>query len=139
MSISHILIKIKAFAHILDRRDVWACSCIVLAGAGGYMAGRIDPLRPPAVPVRIEMGQGIQFRATSSAASVKSASKDPVPVTSTSSAKTGKYVASKTGTKYHLPTCAGARTISNDNKIWFTTKEEAEKAGYAPAGNCKGI
>ena len=23
--------------------------------------------------------------------------------------------------------------------IWFSTKEEAEKAGYAPAGNCKGL
>lgn len=51
----------------------------------------------------------------------------------------GAYVASKSGTKYHLPWCAGAKQIKNENKIWFDTKEDAESAGYAPASNCKGI
>lgn len=49
------------------------------------------------------------------------------------------YVASKSGTKYHLPWCGGAKRIKEENKIWFATKEEAEKAGYTPAANCKGI
>jgi hypothetical protein len=49
------------------------------------------------------------------------------------------YVASKSGTKYHLPTCLGARSITEANKVWFSTKAEAEKAGYSPARNCKGI
>ena len=49
------------------------------------------------------------------------------------------YVASKSGTKYHLPWCAGAKQIKESNKIFFKTKEEAEKAGYTPASNCKGI
>ena len=25
------------------------------------------------------------------------------------------------------------------NRIWFATKDEAEKAGYEPAANCKGL
>lgn len=49
------------------------------------------------------------------------------------------YVASKSGTKYHLPWCGGAKQIKEENKIWFATKEEAERAGYEPASNCKGI
>ncbi len=49
------------------------------------------------------------------------------------------YVASKTGTKYHLPWCAGAQRIKDENKVWFATKEDAEAAGYTPAANCKGI
>ena len=49
------------------------------------------------------------------------------------------YVASKSGTKYHLPWCGSAKQIKEENKIWFVTKEEAEKAGYTPASNCKGI
>jgi Na+-transporting methylmalonyl-CoA/oxaloacetate decarboxylase gamma subunit len=49
------------------------------------------------------------------------------------------YVASKSGTKYHLPWCGSAKKIKDENKIWFATKEEAEKAGYTPASNCKGI
>lgn len=54
-------------------------------------------------------------------------------------AEQGKYVASKSGTKYHLPWCAGAKQIKEENKVWFASKEEAEKAGYTPAANCKGI
>ena len=51
----------------------------------------------------------------------------------------GNYVASKSGTKYHYPWCPGAQSIKEENKIWFFTKEEAEKAGYQPASNCKGL
>lgn len=49
------------------------------------------------------------------------------------------YVASKNGQVYHLPHCSGAKNISEANKITFTSKEEAEAAGYRPAANCKGI
>jgi methylphosphotriester-DNA--protein-cysteine methyltransferase len=49
------------------------------------------------------------------------------------------YVASKNGTKYHLPWCSGAQRIKDENKVWFKTKEDAEKAGFMPASNCKGI
>lgn len=51
----------------------------------------------------------------------------------------GQYVASKKGTKYHLPWCSGGKAIAEANKIWFASKEEAERAGYTPAANCKGI
>jgi len=51
----------------------------------------------------------------------------------------GKYVASKNGTKYHLPWCGSAKRIKEENEVWFATKTEAESAGYSPAKNCKGI
>lgn len=54
-------------------------------------------------------------------------------------AQGGGYVASKNGSKYHLPWCAGAQAIKEENKVWFESKEAAEAAGYAPAGNCKGL
>lgn len=49
------------------------------------------------------------------------------------------YVASVNGTKYHLPECSGAKRIKEENKIWFSSKEEAERMGYTPAANCPGI
>ncbi len=49
----------------------------------------------------------------------------------------GAVVASKSGTKYHLPTCPGAKQIKPDNLISFTSIVEAEAAGYTPATNCK--
>jgi len=51
----------------------------------------------------------------------------------------GKFVASKSGTKYYLPSCAGADKISEANKIWFASAAAAQAAGYAPAANCGGL
>lgn len=51
----------------------------------------------------------------------------------------GEVVASKSGTKYHYPWCSGAKQISEKNKITFPSIEEARKAGYTPATNCKGL
>lgn len=51
----------------------------------------------------------------------------------------GAYVGSKNSDRYHLPWCSGAARIAEANKVWFATKEDAEKAGYKPAGNCPGI
>jgi len=48
-------------------------------------------------------------------------------------------VASRAGTKYYLPTCAGVDKISDDNKVWFATAELARAQGYEPASNCKGL
>jgi hypothetical protein len=46
-------------------------------------------------------------------------------------------VASKTGTKYHLPTCPGAKQIKEANLITFDSVAAAKAAGYTPAANCK--
>lgn len=48
-------------------------------------------------------------------------------------------VASKNGKKYHFPWCSGAKRISDANKIIFANSDEARKAGYTPAVNCKGL
>jgi hypothetical protein len=59
----------------------------------------------------------------------------PVPLTS----ENALYVGSKSGEKYHLLTCPGAKQIKEENKIFFASKEDAMKNGYGPASNCKGI
>lgn len=51
----------------------------------------------------------------------------------------GLIVASRTGSAYHFPWCAGAETIKEGNKVWFEDEEAARRAGYAPAKNCKGL
>ncbi len=51
----------------------------------------------------------------------------------------GQVIASKAGTKYHLPWCSGGERISDTNKVWFASASLARAAGYAPAENCKGL
>lgn len=48
-----------------------------------------------------------------------------------------KYVASKFSIKYHLSNCKQVRGLQEQNKITFSTPEEALKAGYVPCGVCK--
>jgi hypothetical protein len=50
-----------------------------------------------------------------------------------------RFVASKSGSRYYLPTCSGAKQIKEENKVWFGTKEAAEATGYTPAANCPGL
>jgi hypothetical protein len=48
-------------------------------------------------------------------------------------------VASKSGTKYHLVSCASASRIKDTNRIYFASATEAESAGYTKAANCPGL
>jgi FtsZ-interacting cell division protein ZipA len=50
-----------------------------------------------------------------------------------------QYVGSKNSDVFHLPDCPGAKRINEENKKCFSSKNEAEKAGYRPAKNCPGI
>ncbi len=59
--------------------------------------------------------------------------------TGTATAETGKYVASRNGEKYYLPSCGTVNRIKEENKIYFNTKEEAEAAGFGPSSTCKGL
>lgn len=47
------------------------------------------------------------------------------------------YVASKNGKLYYRIGCSGAGRIKEENKIYFKTKEDAEKFGYTLSSSCK--
>lgn len=47
------------------------------------------------------------------------------------------FVGSKNGTKYHALNCPGASQIKEENKVSFSSEEEAKAQGYSPAANCK--
>lgn len=45
-------------------------------------------------------------------------------------------VASKSSTKFHLPTCKYASKIKKENLICFSSEEEAKQKGFQPAKCC---
>ena len=114
---------------------------IVLVAIIAFSLGRISGLQEGREPVRVvdstiptsspnpspKLGEG--GSATSDTGEVKGATTD----------SSGQVVASKNGTKYHYPWCAGAKQISEKNKITFDSIEAARAAGYTPASNCKGL
>lgn len=47
------------------------------------------------------------------------------------------YVASKNGKLYYSIGCGNSSRIKEENKIYFKTKEDAEKSGYILSSSCK--
>jgi hypothetical protein len=63
----------------------------------------------------------------------------PEPLVPTPNLQSAAVIGSRSGTKYHLPTCPGAKQIKPENVITFATIAAAEAAGYTPAANCPGL
>ena len=109
-------------------RDYTIILVLVLLGAISFGLGRLSAIKPVSVPVTLCASEpGPTLEASAVSADLKA------------SQNTSQYVGSKNGTVYHLPWCGGAERILEENKVWFSTKKEAEQAGYRPAANCKGI
>ena len=51
----------------------------------------------------------------------------------------GSYVGSRGGSTYYFPWCGGASSIDPNDQVWFKSEAAAQKAGYSPAKNCKGL
>lgn len=49
----------------------------------------------------------------------------------------GNFVGNKKSKKFHYPDCKYAKKMKKENQIWFSSIEEAEKAGYQPCKVCK--
>lgn len=116
--------KIKAW--FLPREgEVVLAAVIILTALASFGLGRLSALGKNKFPVRIE---------TKNQSAAALSSQNP----KTESAQ-NLFVASRNGQVYHFPWCAGAQRIKEENKIYFSSKEEAQKAGLRPAANCEGL
>jgi hypothetical protein len=143
MSIKDIGKKIKSYwktkinplflslKSVLDfKEDIFIILAIILIGLAGFGLGKISALEKNRGEIEIKKSENlINITNVPMSASAMIASE---------TAK-GLLVASKNGQKYHFPWCAGASQIADKNKIWFDSYEEAQKAGYTPATNCKDL
>lgn len=112
-------------------KDIVLASVVIMVALIGFGLGRLSKIRENKTPITIENLPTASGNIGYSA-----------PVAETQFQNTqekGTVVVSKNGTKYHYPWCSGAQSIKEENKIWFASEEEARKAGYTPASNCKGL
>ena len=91
---------------------------IILTALSGFALGRISALGEEKFPIKIESGE---LPGTQEGSVIKS------------------FVGSKNGAVYQYPSCPGAKQIKEENRIYFSSRGEAEKAGYRPAANCPGL
>lgn len=140
MSIRDIANKCKDSILILERRDFFIALLIIFASFASFGLGRLSALQEKKTPIRIEQSIAQSAAVANSVSSDgQTTETNKAPATEKALSSGGSFVGSKSGTTYHFPWCPGASRIKDENKIWFQTKEAAEKAGYHPAGNCKGL
>jgi hypothetical protein len=148
MTLHELLYEIKSLRERLDTRATYTSLLIVAVGLSSFGLGRLSRLEEARIPVRIEQTASALSPEAKEATPMSvgtgvadSSVKDKGLTIKDSDAPTsgGQLVASKTGAKYHFPWCSGAKRISEANKLWFNSVEEARKAGYTPASNCKGL
>jgi len=142
----NLLEKIKLFFKKLSRRDdLFVVLIIVLVGFGGFGLGRLSIIEEGRGPVifdhRNDQLSTTNFQSPPKVnqLSAENGQNTNFQTSIVAHSQEKQYVASVKGSKYHFPWCSGAGRINEENKIWFASKEEAEKAGYEPAKNCKGL
>lgn len=103
--------------------------------------GRLSGLKSPKSGLKVLYPEGMtETRMGASAAPIGAVSgAGPASTTPGGGEGVEQIVASKSGTKYHFTWCSGAKSIKEENKVYFASTEEARAAGYEPASNCKGL
>ena len=119
--------------------ELYLAAVIVLVAVISFGLGRLSKIREEKTPITIETassmsdidektnGAGIMLQHNSST------------ISSATSSSSKIFVASRNGKKYYYAWCESANVIKEQTRVWFSTQAEAEKAGYQPAANCKGL
>jgi hypothetical protein len=118
--------------------DVYITLVLLGVAFGAFACGRLSVIKEYDRPVtiRTEPMNNESHGASSSTAGTE-IPREGTEEKSPEAKSPGSVVASRNSDKYHLPWCGGARSIKEENKIWFSSESEAQSAGYTKAGNCK--
>lgn len=123
--------KIKHFLVSQKGKDILTIIIVILVGFASFELGRLSNENSSG-------GLKIDYPGQSNG------TVEPLKTTQTSpntanvaSASTGKnFFASSKGTKYYTISCTAGKTIKPENRVYFTTGEEAVAAGYTLSGSC---
>jgi Metal binding domain of Ada len=130
-SIRYMWEKLKS---IIQNDQVFYSFLVLIVGCASFALGRLSvggltSTSGPQIEIKTQEVEKVQITQT----------KAPLSVGTGASEGGLVVVASKTGSKYHLPNCPGASQIKPDNLITFQSAAAATAAGYTPAANCPGL
>lgn len=128
MSISNFFNKIKGHSNI-DNLTIVYLIIIIAVGISSFFVGRwsYSFASPDDNYINIENLKNVE----------NGEGNDSMNINYNLTSSEKNYVASKNGKMYYTLGCSGAKRIKPENQIWFSTKEEAEKSGYALSKTCK--
>jgi predicted nucleic acid binding AN1-type Zn finger protein len=125
---------VKQFIQSEKGKDVLIVIIIILVGLGSFELGRLskNDIGSPKMEYK-DPNSAQDANITDSA--VNGLPQDKSSTIINSSGK--NFFASSKGKKYYTINCSAGKTIKQENRVYFTTGEEAEKAGYTLSSECK--
>lgn len=114
--------KIKQFIKSEKGKDILIVIIVILVGLGSFELGRLSKESKNS-GIKIEYPDQIENQEANVISSVKSSGKN--------------FFASNRGSKYYPVGCAGGQNIVQENRIYFATGEEADRAGYELSSSCR--
>ena len=118
-----------------NNRELYLTAVIILVATISFGLGRLSKIREEKTPITIEnVGASTEIIVNTSSQPSTLLQRGRLTVDANKI-----FVASRNGKKYYYVWCDSSQKIKESNKVWFSTKEEAEKSGYQPATNCKGL
>ena len=124
-NINHFMEKIKQFIESDKGKDVLIVIIVILVGLCSFELGRLS---------KSSDSSGIKIEYAGETEKMENQAANLILTTDTS----GKnFFASSKGSKYYSLGCSAGKSLKQENRIYFATREEAEGAGYELSSSCR--
>ena len=120
--------KIKSFLESEKGKNILIVLIIILLGLSSFELGRLSKGKD---------SSGIKIEYPNKTLSAQANAISSVTPTKTQTSTGKNFFASSRGTKYYPVGCSAGATLKQENRIYFTTREEAEQAGYELSSSCR--
>ena len=134
--------KIKQFINetMLSEKgkDILVVLIVILVGLGSFELGRLSKDNSSS-GIKIEYPDQNSSQPGSAISAVEYLNilqNDKMSITGNLNPSSKAFFASNKGTKYYSIGCSAGKSIKQENRVYFMTKEEAERAGYELSSSC---
>ncbi|OGI85893.1 hypothetical protein A3A01_01145 [Candidatus Nomurabacteria bacterium RIFCSPLOWO2_01_FULL_39_17] len=127
--------KIKQFINSKKGKDISTVIIVILVGLGSFGLGRLSK-NVLNTGIKIEYPNRAINQTASNAISAIEPMRTPTISQIMENSGGKNYFASNRGSKYYSLGCSAGKSIVQENRIYFASAEEAEKAGYEPSVSC---
>ena len=124
-----IKLTMEAILESEKGKDILTVIIVILVGLGSFELGRLSK-NTQNTGIKIEYPDGVENQS----ANVIS-TQETQNLNANSAGK--NFFASNRGTKYYSIGCTAGKNIKQENRVYFATREEAEKANYTYSSSCK--
>ena len=129
--------KIKRFIDSDKGKDILVVLIVILVGLGSFELGRLSKENNSTGLKIIYPEKNQEANVSSSFSNISGEVVQSEVETQNASFLNKNFFASKSGTKYYGVGCSAGKSIKQENRIYFTTGEEAEGAGYELSSSCR--